>query len=94
MPWVGSIVPRSMLPVGNDERKAQRKRDDRKEASQTGSFERALDQAELSVEGVEKVQGVHDVKKAATEEGREDHEANTSIPPTPVQPPPNIDLKG
>jgi hypothetical protein len=93
MPWVGSILPRSMLPIGNDEKRAQRKRDDRKEASEAGSFERALDKAELSVEGVEKVSEVHDTKKAATEEGREDHEVNTPTP-APIQPPPHIDLKG
>lgn len=80
MPWLGSILPRSILgPQRADPAKKSGRQ--KKLEVKRAQFEQDLDEAELSLESVSRAKEVGNTKTVATEEGDEDHDHNAMYGP-------------
>ena len=80
MPFLGSIIPNSVVGVGRLER--VKKREDQRKAQEpeTGA-ERASDDAEISARAVDEAEALRSPKGNATEEGHEDRARQASYGP-------------
>lgn len=71
MPFLGSIIPNSVVGVGRLER--VKKREDQRKAQETETgTERASDDAEISARAVDEAEALRTTKGNATEEGQVD----------------------
>jgi len=98
MDAVGPTVAASVAGIANAERVVAREKakenkriDDR--------FKRSLDQAELTVTGVEEAEAIRSLKANDQEEAQEDHQAALldeaeNLAPKPDAPRPRLDIEG
>ena len=80
MPFLGSIIPNSVVGVGRLER-VKKREDQRKTQETERTAERASDDAELSPRAVDEAEALRTTKAYATEEGQEDRSEHLNYGP-------------
>lgn len=96
MPFVGGIIPAGAAGIDRPDLRQLREREERKRVKQAGSFQRALDEAELTAApAVELPEGVNAIQGNESEEGHEDRtEHGFYGPGTPPSKRHRIDVAG
>jgi hypothetical protein len=80
MPFLGSIIPNSVVGVGRLER--VKKREEQRKAQETERLAgRGADDAELSPQAVDEAEALRATKGNATEEGQEDRAQHAGYGP-------------